>query len=194
MKFITQARIDRAMTYDAYRALIDSLLAEGKSTGPKQSDSLLGYSKLNAHRMGRLDTHFTMLPELDAAVRAAKPQTWLVLTEGWCGDAANIVPVFRHIELANPDIRVLFLLRDENLDLMDQFLTNGGRSIPKMIVLDADLNETTTWGPRPAEGQALMDDMKAQDLPYAEQAEKLQLWYARDRTRAIQIELAALLQ
>jgi hypothetical protein len=116
-----------------------------------------------------------------------------VITEAWCGDAANIVPVFNQVELANPAIKVRFILRDDHLDIMDLYLTNGGRSIPKMVVLDADGKEVGTWGPRPAEAQALMDEWKALDMPYKEKAEKLQLWYARNRTVAIQTELAALI-
>lgn len=190
---ITQKLLQDAYTYVTYRALIDSLLAEGKTTGPEQTEKLTEYTKMNVHRMSRLDTHFEFIPELAAALKTAKPQTWLVITEGWCGDAANIVPVFNHVEKANPAIQVRFILRDEHLDIMDAYLTNGGRSIPKMVVLDENLNEIATWGPRPAEGQALMNEMKAQDLPYKEKAEKLQLWYARNRTKAIQMELAALI-
>jgi hypothetical protein len=76
---------------------------------------------------------------------------------------------------------------------MDLYLTNGGRSIPKVVVLDADGKETATWGPRPAEAQALMDEWKTLEMRYSEKAEKLQLWYARNRTHAIQMELAALI-
>ncbi len=190
---ITPKLLLDAHSYDSYRALIDSLLAEGKTTGPNQTEKLTEYTKMNVHRMARLDTHFEFLPELEAALKSAKPQTWLVITEGWCGDAANILPVFNHIETANPAIQMRYILRDDHLDIMDAYLTNGGRSIPKVVVLDADLKETAMWGPRPAEGQALMDEMKTQDLPYREKAEKLQLWYARNRTKAIQLELAALI-
>jgi hypothetical protein len=190
---ITPSLIDSAYTYASYRALIDALVAEGKTTGPTQNEKMLEYTKMNVHRMNRLDTTFKFIPELESALPHAKPQTWLVITEAWCGDAANIVPVFNHVELANPAIQVKFILRDDHLDIMDLYLTNGGRSIPKMVVLDADGKETGTWGPRPAEAQALMDEWKAQDMPYKEKAEKLQLWYARNRTHAIQMELAALI-
>ncbi len=185
--------LDSAYTYASYRALIDGLVAEGKTTGPTQNEKMLDYTKMNVHRMTRLDTTFKFIPELEEALRHAKPQTWLVITEAWCGDAANIVPVFDQVERANPAIKVRYILRDENLDIMDQYLTNGGRSIPKMVVLDADGNEIGTWGPRPAEAQALMDEWKVQGLPYSEKAEKLQLWYARNRTVEIQKELAALI-
>ncbi len=190
---ITPKLLENALSYDSYRALIDSLLAEGKTTGPNQTEKLTEYTKMNVHRMSRLDTHFEFIPELAAALKTAKPQTWLVITEAWCGDAANIVPVFNHIEKANPTIKVRYILRDDHLDIMDAYLTNGGRSIPKVVVLDANLREIGTWGPRPAEGQDLMNEMKAQDLPYKEKSEKLQLWYARNRTKAIQMELAALI-
>ena len=190
---ITSSLLDSAYTYASYRALIDALVAEGMTTGPIQNEKMLDYTKMNVFRMNRLDTTFKFIPELEAALPNAKPQTWLVITEAWCGDAANILPVFNQVELANPAIQVLYILRDDHLDIMDLYLTNGGRSIPKLVVMDADGKETGTWGPRPAEAQALMDEWKSQDMPYKQKAEKLQLWYARNRTHAIQMELTGLI-
>lgn len=190
---ITSSLLDSAYTYASYRSLIDALVAQGMTTGPIQNEKMLDYTKMNVFRMNRLDTTFKFIPELEAALPNAKPQTWLVITEAWCGDAANILPVFNQVELANPAIQVLYILRDDHLDIMDLYLTNGGRSIPKLVVMDADGKETGTWGPRPAEAQALMDEWKAQDMPYKQKAEKLQLWYARNRTHAIQMELTGLI-
>lgn len=190
---ITSSLLDSAYTYASYRSLIDALVAQGMTTGPIQNEKMLDYTKMNVFRMNRLDTTFKFIPELEAALPNAKPQTWLVITEAWCGDAANILPVFNQVELANPAIQVLYILRDDHLDIMDLYLTNGGRSIPKLVVMDADGKETGTWGPRPAEAQALMDEWKAQDMPYKQNAEKLQLWYARNRTHAIQMELTGLI-
>ena len=61
----------------------------------------------------------------------------LVLSEDWCGDAVNIVPIVAKLAdgVSNMDLRIL--ARDENLDIMDAHLTDGkSRSIPIVIVLN----------------------------------------------------------
>jgi hypothetical protein len=125
----------------------------------------------------------------------AKPGTkWLILNEHWCGDGAQIVPVQAAIALASKgriEARVLF--RDQNLELMDQFLTNGGRSIPKTIQLDSEFRVTTSWGSRPAEAQELVMRVKADPERAHLYSEELHKWYAVDRQKAIQSELRMLL-
>jgi hypothetical protein len=125
----------------------------------------------------------------------AKPGTkWLILNEHWCGDGAQIVPVQAAIALASKgriEARVLF--RDQNLELMDQFLTNGGRSIPKTIQLDSEFRVTTSWGSRPAEAQELVMRVKADPERAHLYSEELHKWYAVDRQQAIQSELRMLL-
>ena len=58
---------------------------------------------------------------------------WLILTEAWCGDAAQNIPTIEKIARENDRIKTLYLLRDENLELMDKYLTGGARAIPKLI-------------------------------------------------------------
>ncbi|PJJ52815.1 thioredoxin family protein [Hymenobacter chitinivorans] len=193
---LTPERLAASYSYPAYRQLIDELQAEGKTTGPQQSELLTNYTRLNVQRMGRLDKTIHLLPELQAAV-AALPRryAWLIITEGWCGDAAQIVPVLEAVAQASGGtISTHYLLRDDNLDLMDQYLTNGGRSIPKLVVLDAEtLTEVTHWGPRPEPAQRMFLDLKSQNLPFEEFSTQLHGWYAKDKTQSTQRELLALL-
>jgi hypothetical protein len=188
--------IKKSFDYTTYRALIDQLLLEGKVTGPEQSEDLTHYTTLNVHRMNRVDKTSTISEELKAVLsQIIKPQTWLVISEGWCGDAAQIVPFFHVIENQFSKIQVRFVLRDENLELMDQFLTNGGRAIPKLLILDQETNELLAhWGPRPAEAQALINDLKSANADMTEIKEKLHLWYGRNKSQALQIELAEVLR
>ena len=80
------------MSYVAYRKLISDLLSEGKSTGMLQNEDMRHYSELNEARMHRLDKTIEVLPEIAMALnKLSKKYIWLVLSEGWCGDAANIV-------------------------------------------------------------------------------------------------------
>jgi Thioredoxin len=191
-------RLATAYSYAAYRRLIDELLAQGRTTGPNQSDSLLQYAKLNEQRMSRLDKTVQLLPEVTAELaRLQGRYEWVVLTEGWCGDAAQLVPVIDAIARASGGkLRTHYLLRDENPDLMDRYLTGGvSRSIPKLLVLHADtLTEAAQWGPRPVPAQELLLTLKAQGASHEEYAERVHAWYAKDRTQTTQRELTALLQ
>ncbi|KAA9332973.1 thioredoxin family protein [Hymenobacter busanensis] len=195
---ITSERLAGAYTYAAYRQLIDELLAQGRTTGPNQSEDLTRYAQLNLQRMQRLDKTVTVLPELQAAVAQLRQRyVWLVLTEGWCGDAAQIVPVLHAVASAsNGHLTDRYLLRDDNLDLMDRYLTGGvSRSIPKLVVLHADtLTEAATWGPRPAQAQELLLRLKAAGATHEEYAEQVHGWYAKDKTRSTQLELLELVQ
>ena len=187
---------DRGMYYDEYRRLIDTFLMVGKSTAKKESESLVEYSKLNVVRMNRLDKTVEIIPELRNKIsEISAPQTWLVLREGWCGDAAQIVPVFNKIAKLNSNIELKFLLRDEHLELMDKYLTNGkSQSIPKLVVLDKYNNELFNWGPRPVALQELCYHMKANAMNNDVIKEEIHKWYAKDKTISIQKDLLALLK
>lgn len=192
-------KIAQAYTYDSYRQLIDEVLAQGRTTGPKQSEELTHYTGLNVKRMMRLDKTAQLTPEIMAALAQLKRDfIWLVITEGWCGDAAQIVPVLAKIAEATPHIDLRLVLRDEHPELMDQYLTDGARSIPKVIAIDAaTLSEVGTWGPRPAEAQEILLAYKALPEPkpsYMEFATQLHGWYAKNKTQSTQAELVGLLQ
>ena len=194
-KTIALLYLEKAMTYEAYKQMVDELLAAGKATGTNHSEAFLHYSHLNQQRMHRLDKTTVVLPEVKERILSIKrPQTWLVLTEGWCGDAAQSLPVMQILTQLNPLIRLRLLLRDENLELMDQYLTNGvSRSIPKLIAVDTDsLAVLFTWGPRPNALQELFYRMRADGMVYDAIKEELQRWYNTDKTATIQQEIAGL--
>ncbi|GAB3826889.1 thioredoxin family protein [Hymenobacter jeollabukensis] len=194
---LTPERLAAAYSYAAYRQLLDELLAQGLTTGPNQSEALLHYAKLNEQRMSRLDKTVQLLPEVTAELARLQGQyVWLVITEGWCGDAAQLVPVIDAIARASGGhLSTRYLLRDENLDLMDRYLTNGGRAIPKLVVLRADtLAEVAQWGPRPAPAQELFLGLRAQQAAYEDIKTQVHTWYAKDKTLHTQQELVALLR
>jgi hypothetical protein len=126
---------------------------------------------------------------------AALEGAWhlLVLSEDWCGDAVNTVPVIAKLaELStNTDLRVL--ARDENLDLMDAHLTGSARSIPVVIALDADFRERGWWSPRPTELQEWVMGA-GQSLEKAERYREIRRWYARDRGRTTLEEVLGMLE
>lgn len=194
---ISPERLASAYTYASYRRLIDDALAQGRTTGPQQSEELTAYTVLNVQRMSRLDKTVKLLPELAAAAAGlTNHYVWLLITEGWCGDAAQLVPVIEAVAQASAGhLRTAYVLRDDNLDITDQYLTHGTRSIPKLVVLRADtLTEVLHWGPRPAEAQALLTRLKAEGMAHDDYVREIHAWYAHDRTQATQHELLALVQ
>ncbi|PRY13652.1 thioredoxin-like protein [Pontibacter ummariensis] len=192
---ITSEHLEKAISYAQYRDLIDNLLAAGKTTGTDHSDAMVEYTRMNTHRMRRVEKVTVLDDELVQLLLSVQTKMiWVVLTEAWCGDAAQSLPAIVKMADASPLIDVKLLLRDENPELMDQFLTNGGRSIPKLIALDAEtLKVLGTWGPRPEPAQQLFTELKAQNVPYTEFVEKLHGWYAKNKSRSLQQEFKPLI-
>ncbi len=196
---ITQELIDGAMTYEQYKKLLEDLLHQGKTTGPNQSEEYLNYAKINLQRMQRLEKTITLNTELsDALANIKSPYTWLIITEGWCGDASQNLPVLNLIGKACPNINLKLILRDEHPGLIDQYLTNGARAIPKLICLKKDLatgntyTEVFVWGPRPAALQKIVMELKKENVPVAEKGLITQNWYNADKTQSLQEELLKL--
>jgi len=186
--------LKKAMTFQEYLGLIDDLLAEGKTTGDDQSVEKVSFALLNRKRMERILK--TFIPETATAKRISEisiPRTWYILTEGWCGDAAQSVPVIEQLVSLNPLLETRYLLRDQNLELMDQYLTNGSRSIPKVLAIhEASDTVLWNWGPRPQGAQDLFADLKAEGKSKDEIHEEIQRWYNADKGNSIAAELAAL--
>ncbi|UKT63181.1 thioredoxin family protein [Pedobacter mucosus] len=184
---------EQGMDYHTYRTLVDQLLLEGKATGDVTYD--LHYTKMNVQRMTRVDKTATLNSDLLETIHHLKGKyKLLVITEGWCGDAAQIVPVFNKIALASPDkFELKFVLRDQNLPLIDAHLTNGGRAIPVLIVLNESGDQVlATWGPRPHILQELLKEWRKETTEMPVLAEKLHGWYAKDKTQHTQAALNVL--
>lgn len=187
--------IEKAMTFADYEKLIDDLLAENKTTGLNQSEAMVGYARLNRQRMVRLKKTI----DLDETVRAyiqANPRRmiWLIITEGWCGDAAQTIPVIEKIAAESDKIKTRYILRDENPELIDLFLTRGARSTPKLIALDAETLEVLgSWGSRPQAAQDLFSKMKADGTEKAVILEEIQRWYNADKGLSLQHEFVELI-
>ncbi len=189
---IFRKSIEKSHSYIEYRTLLKSLLSQGKSSGSEQSEALLHYSELNDTRMNRLDKTISIPTEnVEKLKQLENEQIWLVISEGWCGDAAQILPVINKMAEQNTKINLRIVFRDENDELMQLFLTNGTRSIPKLIVLDKDTLEfLTDFGPRPNGAKKLILDYKAQHGIVDETAKtELQLWYLHDKGLSTQNEI-----
>jgi len=187
--------LEKAISYAEYRSLIERLAEAGRTTGPNQSDALANFTRLNFKRMERLDKTIEIGNEVGSIMRANRvQQIWLVITEAWCGDAAQNIPIIEKIAAESGIIQTRFILRDENPELNDRFLTNGARSIPKLIALDAESHEVLwTWGARPKAAQDLFVTSHEQGAEKSAIMEQLQRWYNEDKGRSIQAEFVGLL-
>lgn len=188
---------NRSYTWEDYKDLIHNLLEQNKTTGPNQDEQYVAFTRLNLQRMKRVEKTLKLDEDLKKLLESKKFNSIriLVISEGWCGDAAQSVPVISDIAQAYPDkLDLKIFLRDEDTDLIDQFLTNGGRSIPQFIFLDHDFNLLGNWGPRPVEAQKLFNELKADGKDHAQIVEQIQLWYARDKSESLQREVLEKLQ
>lgn len=196
MESIIQNSLADSLSYTEYRNKVTSLLKEGKSTGKEQSEALTHYSELNETRMNRLEKTLKITPEFTEKLQQLKREyIWLVISEGWCGDAAQLVPIFHKMAELSPNIEMRIALRDDHDDLMNLFLTNGARGIPKLIIVDKNtLQVLGDFGPRPHGAKQLILDYKAEHGVVDETAKtNLQLWYLHDKGLSTQEEIMAIM-
>jgi hypothetical protein len=188
--------VSKFYSYDAFMRLMEELVAQEKTTG-NQPPVFVYYTKLNLQRMQRWNKTFQLNAQVARVVQAVQPQIWWVINEAWCGDAAQILPgMAKMAEAANGHIDLRIIMRDDNATIMDKYLTNGSRSIPKLVATDDAGNDLFDWGPRPAFAQKMMMDRKAnKNGETLEVKEKeLHLWYAKDKGQSTQQELLQILQ
>jgi len=178
-----------SIDYEAYKLS----MAADRQQNPDLK--LRSYIELNLHRMERIEKVFAIIPEVYSLLpRLYKKVYWLVLTEHWCGDAAQILPVLAKIAgLSNGKIELRLLYRDQNPELMEANLTVGKRAIPRLLQLDDQLRCTSKWGPRPREAQILVEKLMSNPATIDSYAAQLHLWYARNNQVAIQTEILQLL-
>lgn len=186
-------RFKSGLTYSEYKKLIQDLFEQNKSTGENHSDGYLEYTRLNLRRMNRLEKGPELLSSVKEAMRnIEQPMYWLTLTEGWCGDAAQIIPVQERMTQISGLVTTRYVLRDQHPDLMDLFLTDGGRAIPVIIGIAPRSGEILgSWGPRPKAAQEILYAWKELgDQPYSVFSEQVHSWYAKNKTVDTQLEFA----
>jgi hypothetical protein len=194
---ITSDLLDGGFTYPEFVQFTEQLVQENRTTGANQSEEYLGYTRLNLKRMGRWNKTSKVSASLEQLMRTInRPQVWLLITEAWCGDGAQSIPHLAKLAALNSIISLKIVLRDEHPELMDAYLSNGNRSIPKLIAITTDLQqELFTWGPKP---QYLLDCHAAfkqnpGGLSYLEFKEKIHLWYAKNKQKDLESEIYPLI-
>jgi len=193
---IIEDSLIKGISYTAYRDLVERLVSENSTTGATKTEALIEYTKLNDRRMKRWDKTLKIPLNFEEKIKSIDYKvTWLVITESWCGDAAHLMPVMNKISEMNKNINFKVVLRDENDELMNQFLTNGSKSIPKLIMIDDETNDiVSTYGPRPNVVTKLVNDFKNEHgLLTPEFKQDLQVWYNKDKGQSTLEDLTELL-
>ncbi len=197
MNSILNTSIFNSKSYQEYRTFIAKLAQDGQTSGANLSLDYVNYTKLNESRMHRLDKTMQVVADVKLVLEnLSKESIWLVLSESWCGDAAQVLPVINKMAEVSDKIDLRIALRDENEDLMNLFLTDGTKSIPKLIIIDKESGTVVgDFGPRPIPAKQLIVDYKAAHGVVDEAAKiELQKWYLADKGVAIQQEIVALLK
>jgi Thioredoxin len=182
----------------SYEDFMEESAAEIKKINPAELSDVekkrLDYKTLNYQRSSRIIRTQNISEELRIILsEITVAQQWMVITESWCGDSAQNLPYIYLASTENPLIDLKILLRDSNPDVMEQFLTNGTRSIPILISFDNHGNELFRWGPRPKLAVELIKKWKAEGLQKPEWTEKLHLWYSKNKGRELENELIELI-
>jgi len=188
-------QVNNYFSYPFFMEMTEKLLADNKTTGNNQSEQYVFYTKLNLQRMQRWNKTFHLREDVVEKLRKIQPQVWWVITEAWCGDSAQNLPAIAQMAAATDNIELRIILRDEYPEVMDKYLTNGSRSIPKLVAMDHEGNELFVWGPRPAAAQQMMIDWKADPAgkTHDDFEKELHTWYAQDKGNTVQDELVALM-
>lgn len=161
----------------------------------KTIDNFDPYIELNYRRSLRVAKQVNITESMQKTLdNITTPMVWIVLTEAWCGDSAQSLPIIAALAERSSKINLIILLRDQNLEIMDNFLTNGSRSIPKLVALDENSNILFTWGPRPQKAIQLFQEEKLKGTPKQDIYIKLHTWYGRDRGKTILAELLSLIE
>lgn len=152
------------------------------------------YARYNWDRSQAIEDAYAPSERLREALASLDaPQRWMVLTEDWCADSSFTLPVILEAAAASTLIDVRILPRDAFPEVMDRYLTNGGRSIPKLVAFAEDGTELFQWGPRPATVTALREQMQADGADARMLMQATLAWYAEDGGRALDEELAEVL-
>jgi len=194
---ITAAKLQESLTYLEYIELTKSIINNVSPSAPYDNEKMLKYTEANLERMQRVSNNISIDQKLYNLLTSVTDRwIWVIITEPWCGDAAQIVPALCAFADVNSNIETKLILRDTNLDLMDAYLTEGGRSIPKLICLHQDtMEEIGTWGPRPQQIQVMVDKFKSYTTTsFGQKVRQIHQWYDDNKSAVLQEEFIALLQ
>ncbi len=180
---------EKGISFQEYMQNIDKELISGVIHEYSQ------YVPMNFQRLKRIEKTLKLSEETLNTIKSLKTNhKWLLISEHWCGDASQLTSVFDAFAKASEGkIELKIVYRDENTDLIAAHLTNGGKSIPKLIHLNENYELISDWGPRPEPVQIYIQELKNQGIVFPQSVELIHKWYANDKTISTQKEICKLL-
>ena len=193
--FFKARRPHNGLTYEAFQAAWAEHIEQSFSGLDSAARRYVYYARYNHERSDRVKQAYEVSATLREGVeRINAPQLWMVLTEDWCSDSAYALPLIVAAAAFNGLIDLRILRRDDNLDIMDQYLTGTARSIPKLVAFSEQGEECFQWGPRPREAQHLRQRLKNEGLSGDEISKKMIEWYDDGGWRQVDDELTEVLK
>ena len=160
--FFDEHRPHNGWTYAEYRAHWQEQKDAPLNDPAPDERKMHHYLNYNWERQAHVHEAYELSEDLWNAIDSVDaPQLWMVLTEPWCGDSAFLLPIIAEAAAQSDYITLRILPRDENLDIMDQYLTGGSRSIPKLVAFTDEGEEQFTWGPRPETARERFESLRA---------------------------------
>jgi hypothetical protein len=182
------------MKWTEYNKYFEEILQNSNPKAPYDSPDFLDYTKMNQTRSKRwMKTGEIAQSIIETVGKINKTQHWILITEPWCGDAAHSVPFIHLISELNDNIQLEIQLRDADSEI-EKYLTNGGKSIPILVIRDENGKDLVVWGPRPADCQVIFNQLKADGAEFGEIKIALQNWYNQDAGVSLQKELDNLIK
>lgn len=188
--------LNKGQDYEDFIELSNKIIVHKAPSAPYDDSFYLSYTNSNHRRRLKILKEIMLQKKLyNELADGIRNWTWVIIDEPWCGDASFIVPVLKAMELAaGGDIEMKIFLRDENPEIMEQYLTNNGKSIPKLICLDENLNELGHWGPRPASLTQFVKQWMMEGIDMNEKIKRVNRWYHKDNSESIQKEFIDLIK
>jgi hypothetical protein len=194
---ITPPVLARTISWAEYYAIAQGYVGSDDKPELYRNEKMLRYTKENINRMDHILQTINIQSKLYNAMTAISTDLiWVVLTEPWCGDASQVVPVLYTIAGCSEHISFRIVQSDAYPEVLTDYLTAGSRSIPKLICLRADtLEEFGTWGPRPAVLHTMVQAHKDDpDMSFGAKVRMVHDWYGADQTLSIQEEFIDLVR
>jgi len=195
-----QLKTNSTLVYYSYPDYMDLMAQFVKleiTSGLILNAKLIETTKLNFSRMKRLNKTIPLPSNYDEIIKNSEQQEWIVISEAWCGDSAQNLPgIAKFAENSKGKIKLRIAFRDNNPALIENYLTNGNKAIPKLIARNSEGNDLFTWGPRPQKAIDIVEKWKAnqQETTKEQMLINLYNWYNQDSCSNLFEELELLIK
>lgn len=196
-KAVVEKYISESISWEDYFQLTEKIVAKEISAPIYEDEKMWQYTQANLLRMQNVLKNITINSKLYNELTAVKQSYyWVLITEPWCGDASQIVPAIHTLANCTDKINLRIVLRDSADDLMNLYLTNGGKAIPKLICVNEKMEEELfVWGPRPVALQEIVTANKDRtDISFGEKVRMIHAWYEADISQTLQKEFIDLIK